>query len=239
MSEQAFSVLVRYREKGGILKFEVLRGTKAEIEDTLLNYLSSKDAHSLMILGQSSIDQELRDMVEVCLSAIKTNLSAIESNQQDLGYLEHDFIHKPRPYPYDVTVNLTATAGAGANVFGAYVQLIPRYTFDFGDENNRIQVVNVCICAMSANGAYLLEFCKFIKGVYVVLGAIRVTRSAPQTRSFFIRHPCRPLSMDETALYCRLKSSVAGVTMTFSLHVARFIPTTSKVKTSTGVFPFA
>jgi len=224
MSEENYSVLVRYREKGGILKFELLRGTKIEIENILLDYLSSKDAHSLMILGQSSIDQELRDMVE--------------SNQKDLGYLEHDVVNRPRPYPYDTGVVLTAVAGGAINTFGNYVQLIPRYTFDFGDETNRIQIINVCICNMSANGVYLLEFYKFIDGNYVVLGAIRVTRSAPLTRSFFVEHPCRPLSNDETALYCRLKSSVAGSNITFTLHVARFIPTAYRVKISAGVFPF-
>lgn len=229
MSEENYSVLIRYREKGGILKFELIKGTKAEIEATLLGYLSSKDAHSLMILGQSAVDQELRDMVETCQSDIQT----------DLGYLEHDTIHKPRPYPYDVTTSLTINDGGAPNVFGAYVTLIPRYTFDFGDEKNRIQIVNICICNMSANGTYMLEFYKFIKGAYIVLGAMRVVRTGVFNRSFAVQYPCRPLSNDESALYCRLKTSAGGLNINFALHVARFIPTTIRVKTTTGTFPFA
>ena len=156
---------------------------------------------------------------------------------RDFGHLEHDFIHRPRPYPYDTGQVLTATADAVANTFGAYTQLIPINTYDFGDANNRIQIVNICVCSMSANGVYILELYKYIGGQYIPLGAIRVTRSAPQNRSFFVQHPCRPLSMDETALYCRLKSSVGGANMTFSLHVARFLPPAYKVKISSGIFP--
>lgn len=48
------TILVRYRDKGGQLKFEFISGTNVEIEAILKGYLSSKDSHSLMILGSTS-----------------------------------------------------------------------------------------------------------------------------------------------------------------------------------------
>lgn len=53
------TVLVRYREKGGDLKFEFISGTNTEIEAILKGYLSSKDSHSLMILGTVSEQLEV------------------------------------------------------------------------------------------------------------------------------------------------------------------------------------
>jgi len=48
------TVLVRYREKGGDLKFEYITGTQAEIEAVLKGYLSSKDPSSLKVLESTS-----------------------------------------------------------------------------------------------------------------------------------------------------------------------------------------
>ena len=56
----AQTILVRDREKGGELKFEFITGTNAEIEEILKGYLSSKDPHSLMILGTVSDQLEVR-----------------------------------------------------------------------------------------------------------------------------------------------------------------------------------
>ena len=53
-------VLIRFRDKTtGKLQFEIIEGTQAEIEATLLEYLSSKDAHSLMVLGYSNNETQL------------------------------------------------------------------------------------------------------------------------------------------------------------------------------------
>lgn len=61
-----YRVLVRYRDKqtntdpvsgdtveigSGDVKFEIIEGTKAAVEATLLAYMSSKDPKSLMVLG--------------------------------------------------------------------------------------------------------------------------------------------------------------------------------------------
>lgn len=157
----------------------------------------------------------------------------------DLGNIEHDMIHRPRPYPYDVSVSLILNDGGAANVFGAYTQLIPINTFDFGDPPNRIQILALCICDISANGSYLLEFYRYVGTTYTVLGAVRFRRTAPFTRTFFIRNPCRPLGNDHAALYGRVKSDLAtGESVTFALHVAHFIPTSYRIPVTTGVWPF-
>lgn len=54
------TVLVRYREKGGALTYEYITGTNAEIEATLNEYLSSKDPHSLLVLGSTSSDTQVQ-----------------------------------------------------------------------------------------------------------------------------------------------------------------------------------
>jgi len=45
------TIIVRYREKHGQLKFEFISGSKFEVEEKLNGYLSSKDPYSLMVLG--------------------------------------------------------------------------------------------------------------------------------------------------------------------------------------------
>lgn len=166
-------------------------------------------------------------------------LENLEDRRQDLGKIEHNFIDRPRPYPYDVTAVLTVTDGGVANTFGAYTELIPINTFDFGDINNRVQVLGLCVCSMSANANYLVEFSKLIGGIYTPLGAIRFRRSSPLVRSFLVQNPCRPFSNDETALYARLKTSVAtGENIECSLLVSRFLPTDYKIPLSSGTWPF-
>jgi len=59
------SVLVRYREKGGRLKFEIISGTDAQIEATLNNYLETKDAHSLLVLGEVGTSTNIANIVVV------------------------------------------------------------------------------------------------------------------------------------------------------------------------------
>jgi len=51
LSNVTHTILVRYREKNGQLKFEFISGSKSEVEEKLNDYLSSKDPHSLMVLG--------------------------------------------------------------------------------------------------------------------------------------------------------------------------------------------
>lgn len=166
-------------------------------------------------------------------------LGVPEKLAQDHAYIEHDIINRPRPYPYDTNAFLTVNDGGAANVFGAYTQLIPINTFDFGDPKNRVQIIGLCICAMSANATYILEFYKLIGGVYIPLGAVRWRRQGAVTRSFLINNPCRPFSNDETALYGRLKTSVAtGENIQCSLLLTRFFPTSVCIKVSTGVWPF-
>lgn len=158
---------------------------------------------------------------------------------EDLGRIEHDFIHRPRPYPYNINNSLNVPDGGAANVFGVYTLLIPQGTYDFEDTPNRVQILALCICDISANGSYLLEFYRLVGTTYTVIGAVRFRRTAPFNRTFFIRNPCRPFGNDHAALYARLKTNLAtGEDVTFALHVARFIPTSYRVPVSPGVWPF-
>ena len=171
------------------------------------------------------------------------NQSTLLSNQAidrlDRGRLEHDLIRRPRPYPYDVTASLTINDGGVADTFGAYTTLIPLNTFDFGDSPNRVQVLGLCICSMSANATYLAEFYKLLAGVYIPLGAVRFRRIGAQVRSFLLDNPCRPFNNDDTALYGRLKTSVAtGENIECSLLLSRYIPTDYCIPSSSGVWPW-
>lgn len=177
-------------------------------------------------------DIELRNKVE----RIETR---VDTNRLDLGRINLNFIHRPRPYPYDVSVFLTINDSGVANTFGAYTQLIPITTYDFGDVKNRVQVLGLCVCSMSANANYLVEFYKLIGGAYIPLGAVRFRRSGASLKSFLIHNPCRPFSNDETALYGRLKTSVAtGENIECSLLVARYQPTDYKIPVSADAWPF-
>ena len=159
--------------------------------------------------------------------------------REDLSYIEHDMINRPRPYPYNVSNFLTITDGGAANVFGNYTQLIPINTYDFGDDPNRVQVLGLCVCDMSANANYLVEFYKLVDGTYIALGATRFRRLGASVRSFLIHNPCRPFNNDETALYGRLKTSVAtGENIECSLIVARYLPTSICQPSSTGAWPW-
>lgn len=68
MSATTKSILVRYREKGGQLKFEIISGTDAELESTLDNYLETKDPHSLMILGEVGTSTQLEGTTNIVTS---------------------------------------------------------------------------------------------------------------------------------------------------------------------------
>jgi len=156
----------------------------------------------------------------------------------DIGLINHDLIHRPRPYPYDVSQGLTVNDGGASNTFGDYTELIPAGTFDFGDSPNRLQIVSACICDISANGTYLIEFYDYDGESYRVLGAIRFRRIGVFNRSFNIWTPCRDFDNDSYALYARVKSDLdTGESVTFSLHVARHIHTSYNVEVSAGVFP--
>jgi len=46
-----YRVFIRYREKNGELKFDILEDTKTNVLATLNSYLQTKDPHSLLILA--------------------------------------------------------------------------------------------------------------------------------------------------------------------------------------------
>ena len=71
------TILVRYREKGGDLKFEFISGTNTEIEAILKGYLSTKDPHSLMVLGTVS------DRLEVGLTE-GTEIGLVDGTEVEL-----------------------------------------------------------------------------------------------------------------------------------------------------------
>ena len=166
--------------------------------------------------------------------------SEVDCLKEDIGIVNFDaVVRRCRPYPYDPGQVFNIVAGVGANNFSAYAQLIPVGTFNFGDSPNRVQLIRLNIELMSANDTFVLEFAKSIDGVtFTVLGATRFRRGAGINRTFPLETPCRPFNNDANALYARLKSALGGNNVTFSLCVARFIPTEYKIPASTGTWPF-
>ena len=167
---------------------------------------------------------------------------ASKSDEQvltDISRVENNFVHRPRPYPYNINNSLNVPDGGAANVFGVYTQLIPLNTYDFNDPPNRVQILALSMCDISANGSYLLEFYRLVGTTYTPIGAVRFRRTAPFNRTFYIQNPCRAFGNDHAALYCRLKTNLAtGEDVTFALSVAHFHPTTNRIPISTGVWPF-
>jgi len=157
----------------------------------------------------------------------------------DLSRLDHDIIHRPRPHPWDIEETITVTDGGAPDTFGAYVECIAKEHYDFGDSPNRVMIVAICICNISVNGAFLIEFSQF-DGVstYTPLGAIRFARLDVFSRSFIIRYPCHDFDNDTYSLVARVKSSTGGGdTVSFGLHVSRHINTSREIGLSTGTFP--
>ena len=191
-----------------------------------------KDYQTLQEIA--TILSNLTDVIDACDDAVY----GLSEASMDRGRLEHDMVHSPRPYPYDTTATLNVAAAAGADNFGGYTQLIPKGTYDFGDEKNRIQVVGVNFEVFGANDTYVLEFYKSPDGAtFTAIGAIRVKRAAVQDRTLIVDRPCRPLNNDVMHLYARLKSATGGNNVTISLNIARYICTAYCIPASTGTWP--
>lgn len=155
----------------------------------------------------------------------------------DLARLEQKWLARGRPHPYATNTNLQTVAG-DANAFGNYLEAIALQHYDFGDSPNYIYVSGISIEDMSANATYLLELYKY-DGVstYTAIGAVRFTRSSPQTRSFVIEFASREVNNDTHSIVARLKSTSAASTVNFSLLVMRHLPVTATIAASTGTFP--
>ena len=142
------------------------------------------------------------------------------------------------------TITVAALGGGGWHIGDEYTVghtlLIPITTYAFGDSPNKIQISNLVIESMSANGVYILEFSyKLPTGfAFVILGAIRFTRTSVQVRSFELSFPARAFNIDTYGLYARLKGSVAAMITTYSFSVARYQSPSWDILASTGVFPY-
>jgi len=155
----------------------------------------------------------------------------------DIARLEQKWLARGRPHPYATNTTLHAVAGS-ANAFGDYLACIAAEHYDFGDTPNYIYITGISIEDMSANAVYLLELCKFDgDSTYTSIGAVRFSRSSPQTRSFVIPFPCREVNNDTHSIVAKLKSSSGAATVNFSLQVMRHLPVTATVPASTGTFP--
>jgi len=156
---------------------------------------------------------------------------------QDIAKLEQKWLARGRPTPYATNASLKVVAGS-ANAFGDYLACIAAEAYDFGDVPNYIYVTGINIEDMSANAIYVLELYKFDgDAAYTPIGAIRFTRSSPQTRSFVIPFPCREVNNDDYSVVARLKSSTGSATVNFSLQVMRHLPVQGSIPASTGTFP--
>jgi len=172
-------------------------------------------------------------------SELEDIFESIEGMNEEFGKIVHASVDRLRPFPYDPSVVLTLLAGAGANNFGLYTELIPIGTYDFGDgDHNRIQIESIRIESMSQVDIYIMEFYKTTDAVeFPPLGAARVKREAALTRSFSINCPIRPECNTHYALYGRVKSTVGGNNITFSLSISRFLPTDHRIPISTEEWP--
>lgn len=157
----------------------------------------------------------------------------------NIGEVMHDTYARPRPFPYDTTTELQLTDGGAPDDFGAYVELIPIGTHDFGDTPNYVQIAKLVIEDLPANDIYVFELSSSPDGiVFTPLGAIRTRRVQPFTRSFTVRYPCRPFNNDVGGLYGRLKDKAGGTTtVSFSLSVGRWVPPSVIIPISNGVWP--
>lgn len=180
--------------------------------------------------------QHILDCLEV-LEAIAEVAQCASVVLEGISKVTHDTYARPRPFPYDTTEELQLTDG-GVDTFGNYVELIPIGTFDFGDTPNYVQVADLVVENLPANDIYVFEFYSSPDGVaFVPLGAIRIRRAAVFARSFTVKYPTRPFNNDINALYGRLKAAAGGNTVSFSLSVGRWVPLSTIVPISTGVWP--
>jgi len=158
---------------------------------------------------------------------------------ENVGEVMHDTYARPRPFPFDTTEELQLTDGGGADAFGAYVELIPVGTHNFGDTPNYVQLAELVIEDLPDNDIYVFEFSSSPDGItFTPLGAIRTRRVQPFTRSFTVKYPCRPFNNDVDGLYGRLKDKAGGGTIvSFSLSVGRWVPPSVIIPISSGDWP--
>lgn len=157
--------------------------------------------------------------------------------EKDIGHLHHEMIHVLRPYPWDVTQSLSLTAHADVNMFGNYVELIPKQTYSFSDGDNRVHIHYVCIESFSAKDTYVIEFAKSSDGVnFTVIGALRI-KNAEKDGSLYLSHSTRPLNNSHSALYGRVKTAKGGHSLTFCLMIGRYKKTEYRVQPSQDTFP--
>ena len=84
----------------------------------------------------------------------KDRLTLIDTGHllDDIGALDHDDHSRWRVYPQDVTATVLVTALASANVFGAWVLVIPVNTIPFP-----FDIIGIVVEQVSATTTYLLQ----------------------------------------------------------------------------------
>lgn len=168
---------------------------------------------------------------------INNNVSAVLT---DIGRLQLDKAARPRPFPYSATSSLAVVCAAEPN-FGDRLLCIPKATYNFGDSPNHYAIDGVSIENMSANDTYILmgeTSPTGASGSFTPVGAIRFSRTSPQTRSFVMAAPSRPIKADENGFYVCGKSTTSGSTVTFSLQLRRQIDVSRLPSATSGVWPY-
>jgi len=182
--------------------------------------------------------QHIWDCLEMLEDIAEVGRGVVEAIE-NVGEVMHDTYARPRPFPYDTTKELQLKDGGGADTFGAYAELIPKGTYNFGDTPNYVQVAELVVENLPANDIYVFEFCCSPDGAaFTPIGAIRTRRTAVFSRSFTVKYPCRPFNNDIDCLYGRLKDKAGGgTTVSFSLSAGRWVPPSVIIPISTGAWP--
>ena len=157
----------------------------------------------------------------------------------DASYAFLRWYRRPRPSPYLAASSLTSTSGAGADAWSAaYTTILAKAAYAFGDSPNRVQIQELTVEGIDANDVIVMEFYSSPDATnYTAVGAVRFSRTSPQTRSFTIACPTRDVNIDVNGVYCRTKSAAGGTTTTFSVSVGRFIQQSYYAPASTGTWP--
>lgn len=193
------------------------------------------NANAAVLAAQNAVIVAQNAVIE----AIAARVTIFEVGQNataDLALIDQKWDAKPRPYPWTSNTTLTVTSNATTEEqFGAYVKIISKGTYNFGDSPNEIQIECISVESMDTNGVYILEFSK--GDTYVPVGAIRFNRTSVQTRSFVYNVGGGALNADTEDLWVRMKTTPANCTITFSLLIKRHLATSEHVSSSPG-FPF-
>lgn len=142
-----------------------------------------------------------------------------------------------RAYPWDTTVTLTLISDIAPNIFGPRGLLIPRGTFNFGDNPNMIRA-QALVEATSDAGTYILELEQSPDGVvFTPIGSVRFTGGTIYEATFAAS---RAINHDLNNTYGRIKCATPGAnTLTLAFTVTRFLPTSEVVPpTISANFPF-